>query len=494
MILAREASMRRLLPLLFLLAACATNPVTGKREFNIVSESQEIALGQQGHQEVIEEFGVYDEKPELNQLVESIGRRLAAVSDRPNLSWHFTLLDSPVVNAMALPGGYVYVTRGILERMNSEDELAGVIAHEVSHVAARHAARSISQQQLAQLGMALGSILAGPAASETYGGLVQLGAGLLFTRYSRQQETQADLLGTAYTTEAGYNPRGAENMLIALQRLEGGKISGIERYFIDHPDPAKRVKDVEREIQSLQSRNPSIGTQPLARTPFVRLLDSVITGASTMQTTIRENTVFNRRYGIIVTAPPGWQATSEPGALFILAPPRSTGNAFIAQEIAVRVLRQYPNLQTAIRSQLQNMGLQYVQSASVSSATGENFAVDVWRGRTDRGEVVVQSTQFLEGENAIVFLSMTQQRGGQDLASILRGMRFDRARARAAEPPRIRLTSSHATDNWEALARRATGHAEDASAIAKLNGFDFPSAVPAGILIKLPEAVVPEDR
>ncbi len=493
MILARAGCMRRLLPLFLLLAACATNPVTGKREFNIVSESQEIALGQQGHQEVIEEFGIYDEKPELNQLVESIGRRLAAVSDRPNLPWHFTLLDSPVVNAMALPGGYIYVTRGILERMNSEDELAGVIAHEVSHVAARHAARSISQQQLAQVGLALGSILAGPVASETYGGLVQLGAGLLFTRYSRQQETQADLLGTAYMTEGGYNPRGAENMLLALRRLAGTP-SGIERYFIDHPDPAKRVREVEREIQSLQSRNPSIATQPLARAPFVRLLESVITGASTMQTTIRENTVFNRRYGIIVTAPPGWQATSDPGALFVLAPSRSTGNAFIAQEIAVRLLRQYPNLQTAIRSQLQNMGLQYVQSGSVSSATGENFPVDVWRGATDRGQVMVQSTQFLEGENAVVFLSMTPQRGGPDLASILRSMRFDRARARAAEPPRIRLTTSRAADTWEALARRATGHAEDASAIAKLNGFDFPSAVAAGIVIKLPEAVVPEDR
>jgi predicted Zn-dependent protease len=499
MIFARASGMRRVILAATLLAAigCATNPVTGKREFNIVSEAQEIAIGQEQHPQVIEEFGIYDEKPELNQMVNRIGQRIAAVSDRPNLQWHFTLLDSPVVNAMALPGGYVYVTRGIVERMNSEDELAGVIAHEISHVAARHAARSMSQQQLAQIGLVLGSMVAGPAATEAFGGLVQLGAGLLFTRYSRQQETQADLLGTAYMTEAGYNPRGAENMLLALQRLDKGQSSGIERYFIDHPDPRKRVGDVRKEIATLESKNPSIGTTRIDRSPFVRQLDRVITAASTMQTTIRNNTVFNRRYGIIITAPSGWKATTEPGALFVLAPQKATGEGFIAQEIALRQMQQYPSLQVAIRSQLQSMGLQYVRSGTVSSATGQTFPVDLWRGATQNGTVAVESTQFAEGENAVVFLSLTpEQRGSsaRDLASIVQRMRFDRAEARAAEPPRIRVATSRAGETWDELAERATGRREDASAIAKLNGFDYPSSVPPGIAIKLPQDVAPDER
>src|SRR5439155_227196 len=104
-----------------------------------------------------------------------------------------------------------------------------------------------------------------------------------------------------------------------------GQSSGIERYFIDHPDPRKRVGDVRKEIAALESKNPSIGTTRIDRSPFVRQLDGVITAASTMQTTIRNNTVFNRRYGIIITAPSGWQATSEPGALFVLAPQTTTG-------------------------------------------------------------------------------------------------------------------------------------------------------------------------
>src|SRR5687767_12708857 len=121
---------------LLLAIGCATNPVTGKREFNIVSEQQEIAMGRQSHDEIIRQFGVYREKPELTRLVEDIGRRIASTSERPNLPWTFTLLDTPMVNAMALPGGYIYITRGMIERVNSEDELAGVLGHEIAHVTA----------------------------------------------------------------------------------------------------------------------------------------------------------------------------------------------------------------------------------------------------------------------------------------------------------------------------------------------------------------------
>ena len=235
--------MRRLCVAALLLAACATNPVTHKREFNIVSESQEIQIGQQSHEQVIRQFGVYDEKPELNRLVDTIGHRIAATSDRPNLPWHFTVIDTPMVNAMALPGGYIYVTRGMLERINAEDELAGVLGHEITHVTARHAAAQMSRAQVAQLGLALGSVIAGPQAAQTYGQLVELGVNLLFLRYSRGQESQADLVGTEYTTRAHFNPVGVERMLVGLQRLDKHPTSGIERYFQSHPDPAKRANN-----------------------------------------------------------------------------------------------------------------------------------------------------------------------------------------------------------------------------------------------------------
>jgi len=473
------------------LAGCATNPVTGEREFNIVSEQQELQMGAESHPQVLQEYGIYNEKPELNAMVDRIGRRIAAVSDRPNLPWHFTLLDTPIVNAMALPGGYVYVTRGIMERMNSEDELAGVIAHEVSHVAARHAARSISQQQLANLGIGLASIFAGGAATQAYGGLVELGAGLLFTRYSRQQESQADLLGTAYMTEAGYNPRGAQNMLMALERLDTGETSALEQYFIDHPDPRKRVGDVQKEISALQSKNAQIGTGPLDRA-FVSSLDNVITGASTELTTVKGNTVYNRPYGIIATAPPGWIATTQPGAVFAFTTPGRSTEGLTVQEVPIQKMQGYASAQGAIRTQLQNMGLRFVNSGVANTRSGQRFDVDLWSGQTDSGQVQVETTQMVEGQNVLVFLQISPASNGRryDLVSMLQNMQFDRTRARSVEPPRMHVGTSRAGDSWEEIARRSTGHADDAKAIAAINGFDYPSAVPAGIKLKLPEDVI----
>jgi predicted Zn-dependent protease len=351
----------------------------------------------------------------------------------------------------------------------------------------------MSQAQLAQIGLIVGSILAGPQATQAYGSLAELGAGLLFTRYSRQQETQADLLGTAYMTEAAFNPRGAENMLLALQRLQRGETSALERYFIDHPDPRKRVGDVRKEIAALQVRNPSIGTSALQRDPFVRKLANMITGRSTMQTTVRGNTIYQRKTGIIATAPQGWIATTEPGKLFVMVPRGGRGEGFIAQDLPTQRLPNYQNVQVAIRSQLQNMGLRYVTSGQAESATGERFNVDLWQGRTSRGSVAVESTQFIAGESAIVFLEVgPATRRRTDLVSIVRTMRFDRDRARSAEPPRIRVERARRGDTWQDIARRATGNPAHAETVAKINGFDFPSTPPPDLLLKLPEDVIEE--
>lgn len=475
-----------------LTAACATNPVTGRKEFNLVSEQQELAIGRQQHQLIVEQFGVYDEKPELNAMVDRIGRKVAAVSDRPNLPWTFTLLDTPMINAMALPGGYVYVTRGILERMNSEDELAGVIAHEISHVAARHSAQQMSQAQLAQLGMVLGAVVAGPAATQAYGGLAQLGAQLLFQRYSRQQETQADLLGTAYMTEAGFNPRGAENMLIALQRLDTGKANGIDQYFMDHPDPGKRVNEVRSRIAQLQQQQPTIGTATLDRNDFVPQLAGMITGNSTLQTTVRDNVVYQRRYGMIVPVPAGWQATVSPGTLFTMAPPKVPNTGIVVQEVPVEKMRQYPNAQTAVRSQLQKSGLRYLGSQQLRSRTGETFESDVWAARTRSGEIGVESTQFVQGDRVVIMLQISPRldRGSTPLAQTIGSIEFDRARARAAEPERMKVERSRSSQSWTDIAVKATGDRTDAREVAAINGFDANAPVPAGLVLKLPGDVV----
>ena len=177
------------------LGACATNPVTGKRELSLLSEAQEIQIGQAQDAQVRKEMGVYADR-ELQQYVSDIGLRLAQMSERPTLPWHFTVVDVPAINAFALPGGYIYITRGIMPFLDNEAQLAGVIGHEIGHVTARHAAQQYSRSTGAELGLILGSILA--PQTRPLAQLGQSGLGVLFLKYGRDDEVQADGLGVTY--------------------------------------------------------------------------------------------------------------------------------------------------------------------------------------------------------------------------------------------------------------------------------------------------------
>jgi predicted Zn-dependent protease len=482
---------RTLFPLLLLLTtvACATNPATGKREFNLVSEQQEIAIGQESHPQVIQQFGVYDEKPELTRLVQQVGSRLASESARPNLPWHFTILDTPMVNAMALPGGYIYITRGMLERINSTDELAGVLGHEIAHVTARHSAQQISRQQVAQLGMVLGAVIAGPEVAQQYGQLAELGLGLLFQKYSRGQESQADLIGTEYVAKSAYNPVGAERMLMTLQRLDKNPSGGLDRYFQSHPDPAKRVADVHKKVEEIRGMTSS-SFPPPAHDEFLRAADGIITANSTENVVVRDNTIYDREHGLILPIPSGWEAVTAQGMLFSLQP-RNGGNvAFMAQEVPTRELQGY-NVQNAVRTRFQQMGLQFAGTRQARTGTGEQFAVDVWTGQTQQGNVAVETTQFAHGDHVAVFLFIapSMSRTQSPLGQMLDRARIDVARARSIQPPRIRLGTVRNGEGWAEVARRATGNPQDAEAVANLNGFDLRDQPTAGMYVKLPEEV-----
>ncbi len=472
--------MKRALPFLFVLAflvSCATNPATGRTELNFYSEEDEIAMGREAHEQILREYGVYDEKPELNDMVDRIGRRIAASSPRPNLPWTFTLLDTPMVNAMALPGGYVYVTRGILERLNSEDELAGVIGHEVAHVAARHSTHSMSTGTMAQVGLVAAMVVAGAENTERYGALAMIGAGLLFTKYSRQQETEADILGTRYMAHTGYSPLGSENMLMVLQRL-GGTPGLIERYFMDHPDPAKRVDDVRREIATLATADAAVGQRPVNRQAFVQRLDGMLTGNSTSATTIRNGIVYNRTYGLVARAPRGWRAVVESGSLFAIY--REEGDEVVyAQELSEDELANHDTPRAAVRAQLEAAGLEHDDTVTRRTATGEQLKIDLWSGP----EYEVASTQH----GSVAFLHIAK--GRRAALDVLDNLSIDKAAANAIKPPRLRVMQARGGDTWQTLAKRATGKTDDAAEIAAINGFDYPSEVPAGLLVKLPEEV-----
>jgi predicted Zn-dependent protease len=205
------------------LAGCAQSPATGRNIFTGgLSPEDEVKLGREQHPEIVREFGGEYDDPQLRAYVESLGRLLAQTSELPNLDWHFTVLDTPVVNAFALPGGYVYVTRGLLALADNEAELAGVLAHEIGHVTARHSAERYGQSVLgsaAALGgsaaaLGVGVLLGSQAAAEATSGAAQLAV----LSYSRDQEFEADTLGVRYLARTGHDP---EAMATFLRRLLG---------------------------------------------------------------------------------------------------------------------------------------------------------------------------------------------------------------------------------------------------------------------------------
>jgi predicted Zn-dependent protease len=192
----------------FVFNSCAVNPATGQHEFMMVSEGQEFEIGRKIDKQVREEMGVYLELPQLRSLVKETGETLGRKSDRSGLTFRVEVIDLPDYNAFAVPGGFVYVNRGLLEKMNSLDELAFVMGHEIAHVAARHSASQISKAQLMNLGL-LGLTVGTKGTAESYAQLINMGAALAFNKFSRDDEREADHFGLNYMIRAGYNPNAA---------------------------------------------------------------------------------------------------------------------------------------------------------------------------------------------------------------------------------------------------------------------------------------------
>jgi predicted Zn-dependent protease len=244
---------------LLLLFGCAVNPVTGQSELMLLTEQDERRLGLQTEQSVNEEYGVYQDNA-LQSYVDGIGQPLVGVSHRPALDWQFKVMDSPVVNAFAAPGGYIFVTRGLLAAVNDEAELAGVLAHEIGHVTARHSARNYSQSLLAGLGVQLGTALAG-SYSEILGPLLEVGTGLLFLKYSRDDERQADALGVEYAAKGGYDTYRMADFFVTLRRQETlsgtGGSSALPEWFSTHPSPVDREVAVRSQTAQWRGKLPA---------------------------------------------------------------------------------------------------------------------------------------------------------------------------------------------------------------------------------------------
>lgn len=293
---------------------CAVNPVTKKREFMLLSEADEYNLGKQTDQSVIETYGIYNE-PELLNSVSSIGKTMGSLSHRPHLDYNFKILDTPVINAFAVPGGFVYMTRGILAYLNNEAELAGVIGHEIGHITARHSAKQYSKAQLAQLGLGLGAAL-----SETfrnYAGIADFGVGMLFLKYSRDNERQADALGVEYSTKAGYDSNHMANFFDTLERLHpGSDQSGLPAWFSTHPNPPDRVNAVKRDTKTWQAKYQN-KTFAVNRQKYLNTIDGIVFGEDPRQGYVENSMFYHPRLKFQFPVPAGWKVNNTPNQVQI---------------------------------------------------------------------------------------------------------------------------------------------------------------------------------
>lgn len=291
---------------------CARNPVTGKKEFSLMSTKQELALGKQSDPSIVGTFGKYDDK-NLQKFINDKGKQMAAISHRPNLPYEFKILDSPVVNAFAVPGGYVYFTRGIMAHFNNEAEFAGVLGHEIGHITARHSAKQYSSQMIGQLGFVLGMVLSEDF--RQYSNLASTGLQLAFLKFGRNHESQSDKLGVEYSTEIGYDAHEMAGFFQTLHRMRGDG-DQIPTFLSTHPDPLDRERKVN-EMATKQQTKDEKNKYRVNRNNYLKMIDGLVYGEDPKQGYVEGNYFYHPVMKFQFPIPGAWKTVNTPAQLQI---------------------------------------------------------------------------------------------------------------------------------------------------------------------------------
>lgn len=455
-------------------AACATNPATGRRMLSLVSESQEIEMGRSYSEQVESTMSLYDDAA-LQAYVDDIGQRLAATSERPTLPWSFKVVDDPVVNAFALPGGYIYVTRGILAHFNSEAELASVIGHEIGHVTARHSVEQMSRQQLGGLALGVGMIFSEDV--RRFGGVAQSGLAVLFLSYGRNDEHEADMLGVRYALRERYDPREAVHVheMLGRQTAAAGA-SGVPAWLSTHPSSADRVNRIRAQVDTIPQA--TLAGTNVRVDEFLQRIDGTVFGPDPRAGFFRDGEFLHPDLAFTLTFPAGWQTANLTQAVLAQSP----------NEDAIMELTLGAGGHAAAAEQF--FAQEGVRSRNVRAASinGHPVTSGEFELRTQQGTLEGVVT-FLDFDGRTYRLLGYTGPGG--LATHGRTMTatigsFDRLTDRAAldvQPLRLELVTVQRSTT---LALMAAGRPSPISAeeLAILNGVDLEESIEPGRTIK----------
>ena len=485
-----------LMPALALVPACTrvVNPATGQTEFTAMSPAQERQVGSQQHPQVVAQFGGAHADPALQAYVTGIGARLAAVSELPDLEFTFTLLNSEVVNAFALPGGYVYVTRGLLALADNEAELAGVMAHEIGHVTARHSAQRYSRGVVAQGGVVIGSILAGILGGGAAADLVQqaggVGAQAYLAGYSRDQEFQADELGVSYLARGGYDPAAMSSFLEKLGQNDAlaRKLAGRE----DGPDPASswfatHPRTPDRVLRAVERASAATaGEGRIDRERYLAAIDGMIYGEDPSQGFVRDGAFVHPALRFAFDVPLGFRLINTPAA--VIGQSRDGLMKFDDARVPQgRSMTDYVARDWA--RELGSGGLRNVDGFEVGGMAAASATA---AGRLDDGRSVTVALAAIrtDGEQAYRFMFVSpgglgpaQARAYETTVDSFR--RISAQDAAAITARRIEIVTVDAGQGVDDLARRMAVDALPREQFEVLNGLEPGQALAPGEQVKL---------
>lgn len=331
--------------------SCAVNPVTGRKQIMLMSEAQEVQLGLSYDPQVLASFGEYN-SPALQSWVQAKGTEMGKLSHRPNLEYHVKVVDSPVVNAFAVPGGYIYLTRGIMANLNNEAEFIGVLGHEMGHIAARH---SVSQQTKQQLGtlLLIGGMIASPKFAN-YAEQAMQGLELLFLSFSREDEREADALGSEYATKMAYDGTKMADFYKVLIRMNLSEAEGgVPTFLSTHPDPGDRYNAVLRNTKAWQD-SLKLPSYKVNGDSYLQMIDGMIYGEDPKQGYTMDNTFYHPELRFKFSYPLGWELTNAPTQVTVQP---SDGRALM-----LFTLSNQKTLQSAVDTTMAMYGLQLQRS------------------------------------------------------------------------------------------------------------------------------------
>ncbi|MFC2171269.1 M48 family metalloprotease [Acidobacteriota bacterium] len=462
---------------LLFLTGCATNPATGKRQIMLMSEDQEIALGREADPQIISEYGLYETDP-LSSYVDSIGQKLASESHRPQLEWQFKVVDSPAVNAFALPGGYIYVTRGILAHFNSEAEMAAVLGHEIGHVTARHTASRMSKAQLVGVSLGVGGLLV--PEFNRYSGLAQTSLGMLFLKFSRDDERQADDLGVVYAAKAGYDPQAFIEVFEMLEGVsEQSSRSPLPNWLSTHPSPENRSARIIDATENYRDQ-----ARTLNRDIYVTKLNGMVFGDDPKEGFMKDDTFIHPELAFALQFPSGWKIQNT--KQFVLAVKPSEDAA-----LKLTMTGKQENPETNARKVAEQAGYQIVQAKEERIHGNEAF-IGLFEGQDQQTGAVHRSLNtFIQFRDTVYRIEGIPK--GNDVSSyqavFLKSMRSFR-RLRSGEgtdavPERIKIIRVDKRRTLrEFIEKYSTGSAKPET-VAFLNDKSLDALVNPGDLIKV---------